>query len=378
MSRRLFALVAAVILVDTMFYAAIAPLLPSYAEELGLSKSGAGVLSASYAAGTLAASVPAGFFAARVGVRPAMLVGLGLLAGSSLTFAFAGEVVVLDLARFAQGIGGAFTWIGGLSWIVATASRQRRGAVIGSVLAVAIAGIMLGPVLGGVASEVGPEPVFSAVAAIAVGLGLWTARTPPTRLEGADSLARTARGLVGAPVLVAFWLVALPSVLSGLFNVLVPLRLDELGASGIVVGAIFLIAAAVEAAISPSIGSLSDRRGRLAPIRYGLVVSMAMALVLPLPASVLVLALAMVATVLALSLMWTPAMALLSDVAEGAGLNLAFAAALVNLSWSGGQVLGGSLGPGLADLTSDALAYGLVAGLFALTAATLAGRAQAA
>ena len=67
--RRLFALVAAVILLDTMFYAAIAPLLPTYADDLGLSKTAAGILSASYAAGTLLASIPAGFFAARVGVR---------------------------------------------------------------------------------------------------------------------------------------------------------------------------------------------------------------------------------------------------------------------------------------------------------------------
>ena len=36
--RRLFLLVSAVVLVDTAFYAAIAPVLPHYADELGLSK----------------------------------------------------------------------------------------------------------------------------------------------------------------------------------------------------------------------------------------------------------------------------------------------------------------------------------------------------
>ena len=43
-----------------------------------------------------------------------------------------------------------------------------------------------------------------------------------------------------------------------------------------------------------------------------------------------------------MSLIWTPAMALLSDDAEAAGLDLAFATALVSLAWAGGQVLGGS------------------------------------
>ena len=33
--RRLFLLVSAVVLVDTMFFAAVAPLLPHYSDELG-------------------------------------------------------------------------------------------------------------------------------------------------------------------------------------------------------------------------------------------------------------------------------------------------------------------------------------------------------
>jgi len=45
--RRLFLLVCAVVLVDTAFYAAIVPVLPHYTEELDLSKSAAGILTAS-------------------------------------------------------------------------------------------------------------------------------------------------------------------------------------------------------------------------------------------------------------------------------------------------------------------------------------------
>ena len=56
-------------MVDTMFYAAIAPLLPTYEADLGLSKTAAGLLSASYPAGTLLASLPAGWLAGRVGAR---------------------------------------------------------------------------------------------------------------------------------------------------------------------------------------------------------------------------------------------------------------------------------------------------------------------
>jgi hypothetical protein len=74
-----------------------------------------------------------------------------------------------------------------------------------------------------------------------------------------------------------------------------------------------------------------------------------------------------------MSLIWTPAMALLSDNAEAAGLDLAFASAMVSFAWAAGQVIGGSAFGGLADATSDAVAYGVIAGLLALTFAGFAG-----
>jgi MFS family permease len=369
--RRLFVLVAAVILVDTMFYAAIVPLLPEYSDELGLSKTAAGILSASYAAGTLVASLPAGWLAARLGVRQSMLIGLGLLSVSSLVFAFADQIALLDVARFAQGVGGACAWTGGLAWLLAAGPRERRGELVGSVLAVAVAGLLLGPVIGGAATVLGSEPVFCAVAAIGAGLFAWVLATPGIEPAAVPGIRSVVAAILTGPVIVAFWLVVLPSMLAGLIDVLAPLRLDDLGASGVAVGAVFLIAAAIEAMISPSIGRLSDRRGRLTPIRVGLIASALAALIPPLPGAVVVLGAVVIGVFLAMSLIWTPAMALLSDNAEAAGLDLAFATALVSLSWAGGHVLGGSAIVSLADETSDAIAYVLVAALFALTFAML-------
>ncbi len=374
MSRRLFVLVAAVILLDTMFYAAITPLLPGYADDLGLSKTSAGILSAAYAAGTLLAALPSGWLAARIGFRSAMLVGLGLIACSSVVFAFANSAILLDLARFAEGVGGACAWTGGLAWLIAAAPVERRGEVIGSALAAAIFGILLGPVIGSVATVIGQEVVFSAVAAIAAGLLVWVSTTP-----GAPATQRLPRPrevfarMRSAPVMVAFWLVVLPSVLSGTFDVLVPLRLDALGASGVGVGLAFFVAAAIEAGTAPVIGRFSDRRGRMTPIRAGLIASPICAVALALPANVVLLGAALVAVVLAMSLIWTPAMALLSDNAEAAGLDIAFATALVSLAWAGGQVLGGSAVASFADLASDGLAYGLVAVMFVVTLGLLSG-----
>ncbi len=372
--RRLFPLVAAVILTDTMFYAAITPLLPGYADDLGLSKGAAGILSASYAAGTLIAAIPSGFLAARIGFRATMLVGLGLLGVSSVVFAFGDSVAMLDPARFAEGVGGACAWTGGLGWLLAAAPADRRGEMIGAALAAAIFGILLGPVIGGIATVTGPEVVFCGVAVVAAGFALWVLSVPGIAAGGVPSVRSVAAAILSAPVLFAFWLVVLPSVLSGAFDVLIPLRLDDLGASGIGVGAAFFIAAGIEAFTAPAIGKVSDRRGRLVPIRAGLLACPIAALILPLPGTVVLLTLALVAVVLSMSLIWTPAMALLSDNAEATGLDLAFASALVSLAWAGGQVIGGSGFAAFADATTDATAYVVIAGLFVLTVVAVFGR----
>jgi MFS family permease len=346
--RRLFALVATVVLVDTMFYAAITPLLPHYVDDLGLSKSSAGVLSAAYAAGTLLGSLPSGWFATRFGARRTILFGLTLMSASSLAFAFASEIAVLDAARFTQGIGGACAWTGGLAWLLTMAPADRRGELIGSALAAAIVGVLLGPVLGGAATVAGPEPIFSAVAVVGVALAAWARTLPAPPAATAPRVRELAGTMLSAPVLTGAWLVALPALFAGTLNVLAPLRLDELGASGVAIGAVFLVSAAVEAACTPLFGSLSDRRGRMVPIGAGLVAGGVTAVALTLPGTVLLVAVSVLAAILSLALLWAPAMALLSDGAVARGLDLGFAAALVNLAWAGGQVIGGTGGAGIA------------------------------
>ena len=136
-----------------------------------------------------------------------------------------------------------------------------------------------------------------------------------------------------------------------MIEVLVPLRLDELGASGAAIGAVFLITAAVEAVISPIAGRLSDRHGRLAPIRVGLAGAVVMAVLLPLPDTALLLAAALVVVFAALGTFWAPAMAMLSDASERAGLDQALAFSISNLAWALGHLVGSGAGGALADAT---------------------------
>jgi MFS family permease len=362
-------LVGVTLLVDMAAYSAITPLLPEYADDLALSKAQAGVLGASYAAGTFAGALPGGLLAARAGGRPTVLVGLALMGVSALVFGLGGGVVLLSLARFAQGVGGAFTWSGALAWLVAAAPRERRGALIGTALGAAIAGTLAGPALGALADATSTLAVFAGFFALSLVLCALTLRLPaaaPAFPTGPGDLARLAR--VGR-VYGGMWLIAFPGLAFGVINVLAPLRLDELGAGVGTIAAIFLVAAGAEAVMSPIAGRLSDRHGPMAPMRAGLAATVALLAVLTLPRAVGVLAVVIVAIGPALGTLWAPAIALVSDVLEGQSLDPALGYGLTNLSWAAGAALGGAGGGALAEATSDAVPYVLLVALAVVTLA---------
>jgi MFS family permease len=76
-------LVCGIVLVDTMLYAALVPLLPEFATEYGLSKAGSGLLVASFAAGALLAAIPSGLAAAHLGPKRTILAGLVIMSLAS-------------------------------------------------------------------------------------------------------------------------------------------------------------------------------------------------------------------------------------------------------------------------------------------------------
>ncbi len=369
---RLVLVIGAVVFLDTMFYAAIAPLLPALAHELRLSKLSAGVMIASYPLGTLLGALPGGLLTVRAGPKFTVCAGLALLAGSTLAFGLAHDAASLDAARVVEGVGGACSWAGGLAWIVAETSASSRGAMIGRVLGAAIAGALFGPVIGTIADAVGRAPAFSAVGLVAVLLIAEAARLhlPPVPYERRPGRLR--RALRTRGVIAGMWLVALPALASGTIGVLAPLRLHRLGATAGAIGATFLLAAALEAVVSPAIGRLSDRRGRLLPLRVGLAAASGALVCFTLPRSSLLLAVVVVAISGTLGVFWAPAMAMLADAASAVGLDQGFAAALMNLAWSAGQLVGSGAGGAVAKAAGDGLPMLVVAGLCATTLAMLA------
>ena len=129
--RRLLAVVVLVTLFESTFFAALAPLLPHLKDELGFSKSAAGLLTAAYAIGVALVAIPGGLIGARIGPKKVALTGIFLISVSSVGFGFADNYWQLVLARGAQGLGAGLAWTSAFSWLVLAAPRERRGELIG-------------------------------------------------------------------------------------------------------------------------------------------------------------------------------------------------------------------------------------------------------
>jgi predicted MFS family arabinose efflux permease len=359
--RGLLILVAAVVLVDTAFFAVLSPLLPAYAAALGLSKGAAGILAGAFAAGVLVAALPSGLLAARLGVRPTLLLGLGLTAVTSVLFGTAGEWSLLVLTRFGAGIGSACSWTAAVGWLARTAPPERRGELIGLAVSAAVAGAFHGPALGAAAAWVGTGPAFGTVAAACAGLGACVLTLPEPRGEarpvtmGEALRVRALRAPLG--------LILLAPLLFAVLGVLAPLSLGARGWDTGRLGALYAAAAALEAVVHPLLGRWADRRGALAPILAGLVGSIAVLAGLAGADSPWLIAGLVVAAAITFGATLVPGMALLTRTADAAGLDGVLAIALANLAWALGHAVGAPLCGWLADRAGDTLTYLAFAGL---------------
>jgi MFS family permease len=372
--RRLLLLVCGLVAVDTLLYTALTPLLPHFAHDLHLSKAGAGVLVAAYAAGALVGGLPGGAAAARLGARRAVLVGLTLMGLASLGFAFAHGFWPLAAARFLQGVGSGFTWAGAFAWLLAAAPRERRGALIGTAMGAAVFGALLGPVVGAAAALLGRDVVFTALAGLAVVFAIWTLQLEPIPPD-VPSLAAMRRALRHSVFVGGLLLMALPSFLFGVLSTLAPLHLAAAGWGAAAIGAVWIVGAGLETAISPTAGRVVDRRGVLMPIQIALAAAVPITVGLALGPRPLAYAPLVVLAGGAYGALFTPAFALIAEGAERSGLAQGMAFGLMNAAWAVGEIVGPAAGGAVAAVTGDVVPYLASAG-FCATALAMVRRAR--
>lgn len=367
---RLLLLVCGLVWVDTMLYAALTPLLPRFVDDFHLSKAGAGVLVAAYAAGALVGGLPGGAAAARLGARRAVLVGLALMGLASLGFAFAHGYWPLAGARFLQGVGSGFTWAGAFAWLLAAVPGERRGQVIGTAMGAAVFGALLGPVVGAAAALLGRDVVFTALAGLAVVFAVWTMRIEPIPPD-APSLAAMRRALRDSLFVGGLLLMALPSFLFGVLSTLAPLHLSAAGWGAAAIGAVWLVGAGVETVISPVAGRVLDRRGVLLPIQLALTAAVPVSVGLAIGPRPLAYVPLIVLAGGAYGALFTPAFALIAEGAERTGLPQGMAFGLMNAAWAIGALVGPAAGGAVAAATGDVVPFLVSAGFCATALATV-------
>jgi MFS family permease len=374
--RRLLLLVAVLVAVDTMLYAALTPLLPHFADEFGFTKTRAGALVAAYAAGALVGGLPGGLAAVRLGARRAVLVGLTGMGVASVGFALAGGFWTLFAARLVQGAGSAFTWAGAFAWLLAAAPRERRGQLLGSAMGAAVFGALFGPVIGAAAALAGRGVVFCVLAGLAVVLAVWTLRLQSAPPGEQPSLAALGRAFRNRLFTAGLGLMALPSLLFGVLSVLGPLHLHAAGWGAAAIGAVWLGAAALESVQAPLVGRISDVRGRRLPVTVTLVVATVVSLLLALDSRPLVYVPLIVVGSMAYGILFTPAFALIADGAERAGLAQGMAFGFMNAAWALGAVIGPAAGGAIARATGDWMPFVLAAAASAAALAATTRRSQ--
>lgn len=355
--RRLLFLACAIVLADTVFYGVLVPLVPYFSGEFGLTKGEVGVLTGAMGVGIIAGSVPGAYLTSKIGVKGTAMLGLFLLAATSLPFGFVGEYWMLVALRLGEGFASALSWISAFTWVFISAPEERRGQMLGTLISAAVVGAMIGPALGGAADVFGVANLFVAVALLGLAVMIWTFLTPaPPPSNDLPSL-RSLSALVRPRLSAGLWLIALSPILFSAFVVLAPLEFARLGWGAAAIGVVFLLGAAAEATFHPLAGRWSDLAGYLPPITAALAVSSVILLAIPWVESPYLLAASVILAAVFFNFSLAPGTALFTEGTEKYGIEPGTAFAATNFFWASGYAIGAPLAGFLADLGGDALAY---------------------
>ena len=188
--------------VDMLGGAMIFPLLPFYALKLHAAPWMIGWMIASFWIAQLASSPLWGRVSDRYGRRPALLVGLSAAAAGYVVFAFAFSPWMLVLSRLVQGAGGGTTGVA-QAYIGDAIEPRERAKALGWLSAATNAGVMIGPALGSLATNLSQEaPGLIAAAlclAIVVFAWRWLPESSPDKQRGVRPVAAPAAPAPPAP-----------------------------------------------------------------------------------------------------------------------------------------------------------------------------------
>jgi MFS family permease len=247
-------------------------ILPLYAAGFGVGYGLVGLASSAAAIGTLLTDVPAGAVLGRVGLRPAMIAGSGLVALSTLGLVWSDQFPGLVLLRFLAGIGAALWALSRHAYIAEVIAPAQRGQALSMFGGINRLGIFGGPAIGGLLADLAGIHATFALSAVLAGLALAMSAIllkPLTR--AASSLRASHRWrLVGAGVrsnardlsAAATAQTLGQMIRAGRFLIIPLWGAEQLGLDAAQVGTIVTAGAILDVSMFIPAGMLMDRFGR--------------------------------------------------------------------------------------------------------------------
>ncbi|NNL14593.1 MAG: MFS transporter, partial [Acidimicrobiia bacterium] len=260
----------------------VAPILPLYAREFGVSRTAAGALISAFAVARLVFDVVGGVASDRVGARRVMLAGAVLLTASSIGAAVAPSYAFLLVARVLEGFGSAAFATAAMKLIIITTDRERLGRTMAFYQTGLLAGVSLGPLLGGVSAELGdlatPFWMYAVLGGF-VWLLVWRyIEVPEMEAASVRGVFRATRTLLRSSAFVALMFVSVTVFFmrAGARLTLLPLyAAEELGLSEARIGLVLAVGAILTLAVVNLGGWLVDRVGRVPVLIFGLLATAA-------------------------------------------------------------------------------------------------------
>jgi MFS family permease len=260
----------------------VAPILPLYAREFGVSRTAAGALISVFAAARLVFDLVGGIASDRVGARRVMLSGAVLLAVSSIGAALAPNYALLLVARVLEGLGSAAFATAAMKLIIITTPRERLGRTMAFYQTGLLAGVSLGPLMGGVSAELGSFTTPFWMYAVLSGL-VWVlvwryVEAPEAQTISMRTVYGATKTLLRNSSFVALMFIAIMVFFmrAGARLTLLPLyAAEELGLSESRIGLVLAVGAIMTLAVVNIGGWLLDRVGRVPVLIVGLLATAA-------------------------------------------------------------------------------------------------------
>ncbi|MEX1022202.1 MAG: MFS transporter [Dehalococcoidia bacterium] len=261
----------------------IAPVLPLFAEDLGVGAAMIGLTLSSFALARLILNVPLGILSDRYGRRLLLVTGPLVTAAGMIGSGFAGDIGQLLAWRFVAGAGSAMYMTGAQIYLADISTAQTRAKFMATNQGALLLGVSVGPAVGGVVAEFwGLRAPFHVVgvAALVATVYAW-ARLPETR-HLAESAPADEPGLPGAPrprrawvtfalsrdfIAVAFVTMSIFFTRTAARQTIMPLFASaRLGFSAGALGGLFTAMSVVNMVLIAPAAWIADRYGRKAAI----------------------------------------------------------------------------------------------------------------